>query len=802
GETQEYIAHDVLGIFSVFKNAMEGELSDEDSRNKRNYIVAEITPEKRAYIEDDAKAMLLLVVQPKYPAQSASFSRRIMEKIRQITGEEVEAGMPPAQQERVRIEYGGGYEIATKYRSRVNETLFGTLITSLIGVVALFGYCFRRYGVLLYIGVPLVMVVSWTIGLGWIVFGQLNIVSCAFAAVLVGLGVDYAIHIYNRYVEERSAGASVEEAFVTSLTQTGWAVFIGMATTSLAFLALKATRFTQLSQFGVLAGLGIALSVPGMLFVLPSLIALRNSFSKEHARTLRPTTFFLPQIAVFVEKRRKFILAVTVIIAIVCGLQLAFKEDALSFNENISSLRPKDRSFELGGEIARIFSKRNPNKLMLLAYGDTEEKALERASELEKGCQELMKEGLLVNYESAMRYLPAPSKQKERLAFLKTIDFEKALADFRAELAKQGLSEESFYLTIKLLKEHAALVSKGEIILPSMFYNTPVGKWAQRLVTRRRTVLDLREPIPENIQFPVELAKPAVDRNDNVRYPAGAMLTREQLVAIGPDGELAEGKGDGPGGKSLEYTWTKRITVIAGGWTVKSNIFPPIVNESKTADLKIDDEWLKEVRHRLGLVDNDEDGEKSKAFLTGTSLLAHELAGVVKTDFWHVSVAVFAVAAMVLTFFFHRHPPRVLYSLLPIVLGLLFLFGLMSFGKIEFNFINVLAIPILIGLGVDNGIHLVERFYESGRRIRPMIGDTGRAIMITTLTSMVGFGSLAAPQYVPWLPGGYRGVSSMGILSILALFCSLVASIIVFPAILRTFSPPDEAPENKELDRD
>ncbi len=771
-EAERAILQDVLGLYSLFRSWM----------HTRGFLGE--GGDTSGYLVDDHRRMLLLVVQPRQPAQSVAFSRKIMDLVRMIAREEVAREPVGVQRElplddRKGIEFGGGYEIARCYKERVHQTLLTTLVTSLVGVILLFGYCFRRYGVLLYVGLPLAMVVSWTVGIGWIIFGQLNVVSCAFAAVLVGLGVDYAIHIYNRYVEERVQGKNVEEAFACSLTRTGWAVFVGMVTTSLAFLALKATRFTQLSEFGVLAGLGIALSVPGMLFVLPALITWRNQQREEHVRVLRPTRFFLPQLVAWVGRHRRLVLALGVLAAGLCVLRLLVWPDYPRFDQRMSSLRPAERAFELGGEIARAFSDRNPNKLMLLAYGETEEEALDRAARQLAGCRRMKEQGHLLAYESVMEYLPAPEEQHRRLDLLATIDFERALTAFRQALAGAGLREKAFATNIRLLERHAERVEKRELVLASHFTDTPVERWVRRRVSRRRRRYDIRYERPRAGDFPLVLGKPVVTHANGrprVLHDAGDALTVADLKSL-------HGK-------------VKRITVLEKGWTVKTNIYPPIRGgpESDTADLKIDEPWLAQARKHLGL-EKDFTGERSqKSVLTGTGLLAYELADVVKEDFWRVSLWVLGVAGLVLAIFFHRHPVRVVYCLLPVGLGLLFLFGFMSAAHISFNFINVLAVPIIIGLGVDNGIHLVNRFYESGRDIGPMVGDTGRAIMITSLTSMIGFGSLAV--------GGYKGITSMGLLSILALTSNLIASLVVFPAVLATFSPQKDAPEERELDLD
>lgn len=694
-------------------------------------------------------------------------------------------GLSPAARRMIRIEFGGGYEAAVRYNDRVASTLFGTLITSLIGVILLFGYFFRRYGVLIYIGTPLLMIVAWTAGIGCLIFGQLNIISCAFAAVLVGLGVDYAVHLYNRYIEERARGIEMEEAFVLSFVHTGWGILIGMTTTCLAFFALHATSFRQIAEFGILAGLGIALSFPGMLLILPALIAWRTQHGAEHRRILSPTHFFLPHLATLVERHPKKILAFGILLALACGLRLLLAEHPLHFDERMSTLRPSDRTFELNGEIARAFSNRNPTKLYLVAYAEEEREAMEEAARLTEGCKRLVEEGLILDYESLMRFVPAPSVQERRLDALAKIDFEGALATFRQALAQQKMAEEPFEFTLRLLREHGELVKRRRIILLSDFEHTPLWPFMSQLVARHRRTYYLKEELPPPDAYPVVLTKPVYTRSGEFRYAAGTRLTEEEVRALAQE-------------ERLEHR-VKSITVLDRGWTIKAHIYPPLMKRSKVGDPQIDQKWTETVCQRLRLPSLDrEDFDRNGrgSFLTGTLLLTHELASIVRQDFIELSEWVFGICALTLAIFYHRYPIRLLYCLLPLSLGLLYLLGLMSYASAlgdhvewlhgikfyaDFNFVNILTIPIIIGLGVDNGIHLVNRYFESQQSIRPVIADTGRALMITSLTSMAGFGSLAVSRY--------GGITSMGVLVIAGLCTTLFASLVVFPALLSIVSP-------------
>ena len=763
GDMDEWMLLDAVGLGTVFQRAMQ------------RYGVDATGPTAAAdggYLVDKDVTMLLAVIQPDRPAQSIDFSKSVSEYIREETRRAYADIVPPAARNSIRVEWGGGYEAAVGYTSHVNSNLLSTLLTSLIGVLALFGLVFKRIGVLLYIGIPLLMVVSWTIGVGWLMYGQLNIISASFAAVLVALGIDYAIHIYNRYIGERASGLKIEAAFGVALENTGWGVIIGMATTAIAFLSLGATRFSQLAEFGVLAGIGIFLSAPVMLFVLPALLCWRYRESGERAATLKPLGMGLDGMGSWVEKHCGKAIAIGMALLLLAVGRLTLYPDSMLFDERVSSLRPPERVFELSGEIARAFSNRNPNSLMLLAYGKDEEEAVENASRLQGICEEMEQETvrdgkgrdipLLLAHESFLRYIPPPSAQRRMLDGLREADLGRALETFRAALEEEGLDEDYFGFTTTLLEEHRKRVETGAIVLPTDLRDTPLWRYIKRFVSQRRRVIDLRRELPAGLVFPVTVAAPAVSRSEIIKAHVGDALSREQLLALYHGEDWQE--------------QVKRVVINeASGWAVKVSVYPPLDHSTKAGDPMVDETWLAAVKKRLGIVD-DAAPEDNTPVLAGMPILAHELAGIVKDDFRRVSVVVFAICTAVLLVFFHRHPIRVLTSLAPIILGLVYLLGFMSFAGVHFNFVNTLVIPIIIGLGVDNGIHLTERFFECGHSARIIISDTGRALIVTALTSCAGFGSLAI--------SGYEGVASMGRLCMFALGWVLFASLFVVPAVM------------------
>ncbi len=88
-----------------------------------------------------------------------------------------------------------------------------------------------------------------------------------------------------------------------------------------------------------------------------------------------------------------------------------------------------------------------------------------------------------------------------------------------------------------------------------------------------------------------------------------------------------------------------------------------------------------------------------------------------------------------------------------------------------------MAVPLIIGVGIDNGVHVVHRLlYEGQEGMSVVLRHTGRAILIASLTTMIGFGSLALASH--------RGMSSLGVVLLLGVGSCLLTSLVVLPNLL------------------
>ena len=112
-----------------------------------------------------------------------------------------------------------------------------------------------------------------------------------------------------------------------------------------------------------------------------------------------------------------------------------------------------------------------------------------------------------------------------------------------------------------------------------------------------------------------------------------------------------------------------------------------------------------------------------------------------------------------------------------VLVGAIFTFGFMLLFNIPLNFANIIGLPLLLGIGVDSGIHITERFYEnSGKKTNIYKTSSMRGVFISTLTTIFSIGNLAFSSH--------QGTATMGLLLTIGLISMLIATMLVLPSFL------------------
>ncbi|MCA9098006.1 MAG: MMPL family transporter, partial [Planctomycetaceae bacterium] len=155
-------------------------------------------------------------------------------------------------------------------RSQQDMTVASIISFLGVGIILLIGFRGFRHPLLALM--MLAVGIAWSLGYTTVVVGHLNILSVSFAAILIGLGIDFAIHYLARYLELRHHGHSLQEALVTASKTTGSGIITASITTALAFFCATFTNFLGISELGIIAGGGVLICTLVTFLVLPALI--------------------------------------------------------------------------------------------------------------------------------------------------------------------------------------------------------------------------------------------------------------------------------------------------------------------------------------------------------------------------------------------------------------------------------------------------------------------------------------------------------------------------------------------------
>ena len=131
-------------------------------------------------------------------------------------------------------------------------------------------------------------------------------------------------------------------------------------------------------------------------------------------------------------------------------------------------------------------------------------------------------------------------------------------------------------------------------------------------------------------------------------------------------------------------------------------------------------------------------------------------------------------------------------ALIPLAMGAAWMIAMMNLFGIVYNLANVVAIPLLMGIGVVYCVHIIHRFRQEGENnVYDVVRHTGGAVFLAAMTTMIGFGALTA--------GSHGGMKSMGRTMLIGIFTCMVTALVVLPAMLRML--PSVRKAEAELDK-
>ncbi|MBU6402798.1 MAG: MMPL family transporter, partial [Verrucomicrobia bacterium] len=193
-------------------------------------------------------------------------------------------------------------------------------IVSLILVGFIFIYAYRETGRPIKATACLVVGLGYTMGYATLVIGHLNILTITFVPMLIGLAIDFGVHLISRYEEELRHGQDERQAITTAMVWTGKGICTGCFTTAAAFFAMALTDFKGIQEMGVISGGGMLICLVPMMTLLPVLLLRGRQNVLDHEAAQESTRAQIEQLWL---KRPGLVVGLTTALCLGSGLQFS-----------------------------------------------------------------------------------------------------------------------------------------------------------------------------------------------------------------------------------------------------------------------------------------------------------------------------------------------------------------------------------------------------------------------------------------------------------------------------------------------
>ena len=590
-------------------------------------------------------------------------------------------------------------------------------VVSLLLCAGIFIYAYRETGRPLKATFCLIIGLGYTMAFTTLVVGHLNILTITFVPILIGLAIDFGVHLITRYEEETRRGTPTEQALQKAIAYTGMGIFTGALTTAGAFLAMAITKFKGIQEMGIICGSGMMLCFIPMMTMLPAMLlrgrqnALDNQLHDIGAKRARIEEYWL--------RRPGTLVAITAVVCAIAGLELRrvyFDYNLLNMqSKGLPSVTYEQKLINSAGKSV-LFAAVVATNLDQAKELETKLKALPSVANVESMTQFLN--------EDQTRKLEIVRSVKQEIAGIRfaPIDWKPAdIDDLSATLWRSG----------------------GYLGLAAEFAQKDEPKIAEQLLALRDSISEFRKAMRINDPAVRErLSKYQQALFDDVRDTFAAFQQQDDSapMAIQDLPEALRNRFIGVTGKYLLQVYPKKDV-----WQRENQ--QEFVAEVRTVDPNV----------------------------TGTPVQLLEYTTLLKDSY--VEAAWYALAAIAIMVFVHfRSPVCVILALLPVAIGTIWMAGMMGTFNIPFNPANIMTLPLVIGIGVTNGIHILNRFAEE--KTPGIFGrSTGKAVLVSGLNTIAGFGSLMLAKH--------QGISSLGFVMSVGVFTCMFAALTFLPVTLK-----------------
>jgi predicted RND superfamily exporter protein len=634
------------------------------------------------------------------------------------------------------VAYTGEVAVGADEQEAMGFDMLVPALVALVVILLLFIFSFNPIRSIVFALVVLIFGILYTYGLLGITFKEITMLTSFMAVMLIGLGIDYGIQLVTNYTTYRAAGLEPKEALRNMYVRSGMGTFLAAVTTAIGFFVMAATGSVALAEFGVLAGMGILSCFLALFFILPSLLLWFVKRDPDRARLPKVEYRFIARLGQATFRHRWTTLAVGLVVT--GGLLAAAFLNRMEYD--MMKLEPAQMtSIKMYN---KVLDKFDINIMSAMAVADSVEEARQLQEALEQ-------ESLIAEVSSIARFIPSDEQQVARLDEIRKLRAQGARYDADYSYNPDRMEELAYQiqrlewnvieigdLSVAGLGEDNKIVAKRNQMIREIF-GAEVGEPGSEVFQK---VIQLIEARPEATARAVTNLDRSFAVGMDEIVTAMAQADRKIRVEDLPEQYAKQFLEEG-GGRNLVFAYPVKSATISKEGMLRFNERMAQISPKITGWVPVLVSWCEDV----------ESGSKKAAVF--------------------IFLVVFAV--MVITFRSFRYA---ILAAVPLLAGMIWMLGIYPLLGLKLNAVNIAVIPLVIGMGIDFGIHIVHRFRVE-EDLQTVYLFTGKAVFLSALTTMIGFGSLA-------LIGSFPSIASIGAILFLGISTCLIATLLMLPALL------------------
>ena len=732
------------------------------------------------YLLNEAGTMGFLMTAPAQKSDGFEGSSQAIDKLRSLITETA-AEMPQARILLTGIPVLENDEMRRSQTDSTQASLIAFVGVALIFFVGFRGFLHPALGMLM-----LTVGMAWSFGLTTLIVGHLNILSVSFASIVIGLGNDFAIHILSSYLDLRHHGRALRPALVETAQTLGPGIVTGSVTTALAFFCASFTSFLGVAELGLIAGGGILLCTLATFTCLPAMIALADRNSREQAlpvpfqgKWLRHATRNYPGVVLTLS-----VLFLAGVGWQACDWSKGIPQPLLQYDHNLLHLQAE--GLESVEAQKRIFESSSNSLLYAISLADSAEDARRMKAQFEA--------------------LPSVHHVEDLASRLPTV-----------QPSETKLFVQGFHALLARLPE--------EPPAPAPTMPAQVGRQLEEL---HRYLLTRTDPVAKRVDARIDRF---LDIMDGMNLQAqmtmlGEFQYRLSYSLLAQFQALAAASNPEPVTQDdLPQELLSRYVSPQRKWLLQ--VFPKdqiwdmaplerFVTDLRTVDPEVTGTPLQNFEAALQikqsyevcavyslvvilivlLIDFLRKDMLFRTFLPPLLMVAVSIVSCMARQI-EVPVLPLLLVSLAMTFVLALYWDRsgvwdTLLAIIPPTVGMLLMFGLLTIFEIPLNPANLIILPLIIGIGVDNGVHVLHDYHSKPNEVYSASPSMVNAITLTQSTSMVGFGSM--------MISAHRGLHSLGIVLTIGVASCVLMSLVTLPAYLAWISRHRSASENPQQD--